>query len=249
MHAGGPFVFGAPRAGSRGSADFPHKLVDRPEDDIRMELRDHVADAGNRLPACQRPPCENNLKKSCWSRPKNAIIGNGKMGLCRCLTKRLPVGPHSILLTGRRLNMALKSRQIYVNLHVKDVRRSIAFFTDLGFEFDPRFTDGEKAACLVIGENIYAMLLREDYLKSFTKKDVVDTGKYAELTVALAAESREQVDDIVNRAVSLGGRLYAEPQDHGFFYQWGFEDPDGHIWEIGYMDVAALKEMEERRQG
>jgi hypothetical protein len=145
--------------------------------------------------------------------------------------------------------MALTSKQIYVNLHVKDVQRSMAFFEGLGFEFDRRFTDGEQAACLVIGENIYAMLLREDYLKTFTRKEPVDTSKYAQLTVALAAESRAGVDEIVNKAVSLGGRLYCEPQDHGFFYQWGFEDPDGHIWEIGYMDLEALKAMEEQQQG
>lgn len=122
------------------------------------------------------------------------------------------------------MEMALRSRQIYVNLHVKDVKRSMAFFTGLGFEFDMRFTNGEQAACLIVGENIYVMLLQEEYLKTFTKREVVDTDKYAQLTIAIAAESREQVDEIVNRAVSLGGQLYTEPQDHGFMYQWGFRD-------------------------
>lgn len=142
--------------------------------------------------------------------------------------------------------MTLTSKQIYVNVHVKDVKQSMAFFTGLGFAFDMQFTDEEQAACLVIGENIYVMLLREDYLKTFTKKDVVDTSKYAQLTLAIAAESRAKVDEIVNKAVSLGGRLYADPQDHGFMYQWGFEDPDGHIWEVAYMDMEALQGMQEQ---
>jgi hypothetical protein len=121
----------------------------------------------------------------------------------------------------------------------------MAFFTGLGFEFDMRFTEKEKAACLVIGENMYAMLLTEDFFKTFTKKEVVDTEKYAELTVALAAESREKVDEIVNKAVELGGKIYTDPVDHGFMYQWGFLDPDGHVWEIGYMDMSALEGQEQ----
>lgn len=142
--------------------------------------------------------------------------------------------------------MALTSKQIYVNVHVKDVKRSMAFFTGLGFEFDLRFTN-DQAACLVVGENIYVMLLQEEYLKSFTKKEIVDTEKYAQLTIAIAAESRESVDALVNKAVSLGGKLYTEPQDHGFMYQWGFQDPDGHIWEIAYMDIGAFEQMAQQQ--
>jgi len=141
--------------------------------------------------------------------------------------------------------MALRSRQIYVNLHVKDVKRSMAFFTGLGFEFDLRFTDEERAACLVVSENIYVMLLQEAYLKTFTKREAVDTDKYAQLTIAIAADSREQVDEIVHKALSLGGKRYTDPQDHGFMYQWGFQDPDGHIWEIAYMDIRVFEEMEQ----
>ncbi|TJY40641.1 glyoxalase/bleomycin resistance/extradiol dioxygenase family protein [Cohnella pontilimi] len=137
--------------------------------------------------------------------------------------------------------MALTSTHIYVNLHVKDVKKSMTFFTGLGFEFNMQFTDEEKAACLVIGDNMYAMLLTEDYFKSFTKKEIVDTDKYAQLTIALAAESREKVDEIVNAAVSAGGKLYSDPADHGFMYQWGFQDLDGHIWEIGHMDMKAFE--------
>ncbi|MBE9914097.1 glyoxalase/bleomycin resistance/extradiol dioxygenase family protein [Paenibacillus donghaensis] len=141
--------------------------------------------------------------------------------------------------------MALSSTHIFVNLHVKDVKKSIAFFTELGFEFNMQFTDEEKAACLVIGDNMFAMLLTEDYFKSFTKKEVVDTGKYAELTIALSAESREKVDEIVNKAISVGGQLYCEPADHGFMYQWGFQDPDGHIWEIAHMDMNSFEGQDE----
>jgi len=139
--------------------------------------------------------------------------------------------------------VALTSKHIFVNLHVKNVKQSMAFFTGLGFEFNMQFTDEEKAACLVIGENMFAMLLNEEYFKSFTKKEIVDTDKYAQLTVALSAESREKINEIVNKAVSLGGKLYTDPVDHGYMYQWGFQDPDGHIWEIVYMDMNALKEQ------
>lgn len=135
------------------------------------------------------------------------------------------------------IGMTLTSTHIFVNLHVKDVKKSMEFYTGLGFEFNLQFTDVEKSACLVIGENMYAMLLAEEFFKSFTKKEIVDTDKFAQVTIALAAESREKVDEIVNAAVSIGGKLYSEPQDHGFMYQWGFQDPDGHIWEIIYMDM------------
>ena len=137
-------------------------------------------------------------------------------------------------------NMALTSTHIFVNLHVKDVKKSITFFTGLGFEFNDQFTD-EKAACLIIGENMFAMLLTEEYFKSFTKKEVNDTDKYAQVIIALSAESREKVDEIVNSAFKLGAKRYAEPVDHGFMYQWGFQDLDGHIWEIAYMNMNAYE--------
>jgi len=145
-----------------------------------------------------------------------------------------------ILMIGECMDMALRSTHIFVNLHVQDVERSIAFFTELGFEFDMQFTDKDKAACLIIGENMYAMLLKEEFFKTFTKREIVDTEQYAQLTVGLAAESREKVNEIVNKAVEAGGKLYTDPMDHGFMYQWGFQDPDGHIWEIAYMDMSAL---------
>ncbi len=139
--------------------------------------------------------------------------------------------------------MTLTSKQIFVNLHVKDINRSMDFFTGLGFAFNMQFSDEEKAACLVVGDNMFAMLLTEAYFTSFTKKEVVDTNKYAQLTIALSAEGREKVDEIVNKAVSLGGTLYTDPVDHGFMYHWGFQDLDGHIWEIAYMDMSAFEEQ------
>ena len=124
--------------------------------------------------------------------------------------------------------------KIFVNLPVKDLKRSIAFFTKLGYSFNPQFTD-DNAACLVISEDIYSMLLTEPMFKTFTPKAVVDAKTSTEVLVALSLDSREEVDRIVRTALEAGARRYAEPRDHGFMYQWGFEDPDGHIWEYFWM--------------
>ena len=131
--------------------------------------------------------------------------------------------------------------KIFVNLPVKDLNKSIAFFTQLGFTFNPQFTD-EYATCMIIGDNIFAMLLVEDRFRDFTKKDISDAKKSTEVLIAIDAESKEKVDDMVNNAVKAGGRIYAEPQDHGWMYGHSFEDPDGHQWEVLYMNEAALKE-------
>ncbi len=126
------------------------------------------------------------------------------------------------------------ARQIFVNLPVKDLERSKAFFGSLGFEFNQQFTD-ENAACMVIDDNIFAMLLVEPYFATFTPKQVSDAKSSSEVLVALSCDSREQVDDLVSKAVAAGGATYNQPQDHGFMYQHGFQDPDGHIWELAYM--------------
>ncbi len=138
--------------------------------------------------------------------------------------------------------MALQSKQIFVNLPVKDLNKSIDFFTALGYEFNPQFTD-QNAACLVIGENIYAMLLVEEFFQSFTNKPVTDTAQSTEVIVALSAESREQVDEIVNKAHEAGAKLTKDPVDHGFMYSWSFIDLDGHLWEYVYMDEAAISQQ------
>lgn len=131
--------------------------------------------------------------------------------------------------------------QIFVNLPVKELERSIAFFTRLGYKFNQQFTD-EKAACLVIEDgSIYAMLLVEPMFKTFTPKPLVDAKQATEAILALSCDSREAVDRVVEKALAAGARRYAEPVDHGFMYQWGFEDLDGHIWEYLWMDPAHVQ--------
>lgn len=135
--------------------------------------------------------------------------------------------------------------KIFVNLPVKDLKRSIDFFTQLGFTFNPQFTD-ENAGCLIIGENIYAMLITEPFFKTFTKKEISDATKTTEVLIAIDAESREEVDELVKKAVAAGGSIYREPEDHGWMYGHSFADPDGHQWEVLYMDEASIPQnMEE----
>ncbi|MEP0860614.1 MAG: glyoxalase/bleomycin resistance/extradiol dioxygenase family protein [Ignavibacterium sp.] len=131
------------------------------------------------------------------------------------------------------------TRQIFVNLPVKDVKRSMNFFSQLGFSFNMQFTD-DKAACLVIGENIYAMLLHEEFFKTFTKKELADATKVTEVLIAIDVESREAVDSMIQKAVNAGGTIYSEPSDHGWMYQHSFADLDGHQWEVFYSDINAL---------
>ena len=131
--------------------------------------------------------------------------------------------------------------KIFVNLPVKDLSKSIEFFTKLGFSFNPQFTD-EQATCMILGENIFAMLMVEERFKDFTKKEICDAKKSTEVLIALDAESREKVDEIIKKAVAAGGSTYVEPQDHGWMYIHSFADPDGHQWEIAYMDESALNQ-------
>ena len=131
------------------------------------------------------------------------------------------------------------TKQIFVNLPVKDLDKSKEFFTRLGFSFDEQFTD-EKAACLVIGENIYSMLLTESFFKTFIKKEISDAKKSTEVLIGIDVESREQVDELVKKAVEAGGTVYREPQDHGWMYGHSFADLDGHQWEVMYMDESAM---------
>lgn len=129
------------------------------------------------------------------------------------------------------------TKQIFVNLPVKDLKRSIDFFTQLGFSFNLQFTD-EKAACLIINEgSIYAMLLTEPMFKNFTKKEIADATKTTEVLIAIDIETKEKVDELVKKAAEAGGSIYADAQDHGWMYQHGFADPDGHQWELLYMDM------------
>jgi len=131
--------------------------------------------------------------------------------------------------------------QIFVNLPVKDLQKSIQFFTKLGYTFDPQFTD-ENATCMVVGENIFVMLLVERFFKTFTPKAVCDATKSTEVLVALSAESRAKVDEIVAKAVAAGGTTPVEPKDHGFMYQHGYQDLDGHLWELFYMEPGGASQ-------
>jgi predicted lactoylglutathione lyase len=126
------------------------------------------------------------------------------------------------------------NKQIFVNLPVKDLERTKAFFGELGFGFNPQFTD-DKAACMIVSDDIFVMLLVEDFFKGFTPKAVADAHKVTEVLVCLSCESREELENMVRKAVASGGKTPREPQDHGFMYQHAFEDPDGHIWELVHM--------------
>ena len=127
--------------------------------------------------------------------------------------------------------------QIYVNLPVKDLDRSVAFFTTLGFTFNPDFTDA-NATCMIVGENIFVMLLVEKFFQTFTPKPISDATKATEVLVCLSRDSREDVDGMVRKAVAAGGTIHKDSQDHGFMYAHGFTDLDGHIWELVHMAGA-----------
>jgi|SRR5690242_12046137 hypothetical protein len=133
---------------------------------------------------------------------------------------------------------------IFVNLPVKNLNNSMEFFTGLGFTFNPQFTD-KTAACMIVAGNIYVMLLTEEKFKAFTPKDICDASKSTEVLVCLSSESREKVDEIVRKAVAAGGTTYNQPQDHGFMYGHGFQDLDGHIWEIMFMEASAINQGEQ----
>lgn len=130
-------------------------------------------------------------------------------------------------------------RQIFVNIPVKNLDKTKEFFSALGFEFNPQFTD-QKAACMIVSDDIFVMLLVENFFKTFTKKEIVDAKKATEALICISAENRSAVDEMVHKAVAAGATAPRDPMDHGFMYGWGFEDLDGHIWEVVWMDPAAI---------
>lgn len=132
------------------------------------------------------------------------------------------------------------SRKIFLNLPVKDLNKAITFFTQLGFTFNAQFTD-ETATCMIVSDDIFVMLLTESKFKSFTPKAICDATKSTEVLVCLSCESRADVNEMVRKAVAAGGMTYNNPQDHGFMYAHGFQDLDGHIWELVYMESDAVK--------
>jgi predicted lactoylglutathione lyase len=134
-------------------------------------------------------------------------------------------------------------RLVFVNLCVRDLPRTISFFEALGFAFDPRFTNAQ-GACMVIAENAsYAMLLSEPFFRTFTKREPCDTARGTEAITCIMVESREAVDALCDRALAQGGAEAMPPQDHGAMYNRSFYDLDGHHWEVGWMDAAALAAM------
>ncbi|MGY6269336.1 VOC family protein [Achromobacter denitrificans] len=126
------------------------------------------------------------------------------------------------------------SKQIFVNLPIANMQKSQAFFKSLGFAFNPQFTN-DQGACMVVSDDIYVMLLVTDFFKTFTGKPVADANKSTEVLIALSCDSRAEVDGLVAKALAAGATAPRPPQDHGFMYAHGFEDLDGHIWELVHM--------------
>ncbi len=132
------------------------------------------------------------------------------------------------------------NRQIYLNVSVRELKRSIEFFSTLGFEFNPKFTD-DNAACMVIGSDSFVMLVAEPFFKTFTRREVCNTTTHTEALIAISCASRAEVDAMVNKALTAGGTRAMEPQDHGFMYGWSFFDLDGHHWEVMWMNPEAAQ--------
>ena len=133
------------------------------------------------------------------------------------------------------------SRKIFVNLAVEDLGRAVDFFTQLGFSFDQRFTD-DQATCMIVSDAAFVMLLGRDRFQDFTKKEIADSRTQTEAILALSAESRDEVDEIVGKALAAGGQAANDPIDHGFMYASSFHDPDGHLWEVLWMDPRAVEQ-------
>lgn len=128
--------------------------------------------------------------------------------------------------------------QIFVNLPVKNLVKSVTFFTKLGYGFNPKFSN-ENATCMIISDTIFIMLLEEGVFQKFTKKPVADAFKSTESVICFSVNSKERVDEMILIALAEGGTAVNEKQDHGFMYAHGFEDLDGHLWEVMWMDPAA----------
>jgi predicted lactoylglutathione lyase len=131
-------------------------------------------------------------------------------------------------------------RKIFVNLPVRDLKRSMDFFSTLGFEYNRQFTD-EKAACMILSEEAFVMLLGEPFFQTFTKREPCDTARQTEAINALSCASRAEVDELTDKALAAGGKPAMPPQDHGFMYGRSFYDLDGHHWELIWMDPKAVQ--------
>jgi len=132
------------------------------------------------------------------------------------------------------------TRNIFINLAVRDLKKSMEFFSALGFEFNPRFTD-DKAACMIVNDAAYVMLLSELFFKGFTKRELCDTAHATEALLAISCNGKGDVDEMVRKAIDGGGTHAMDAQDHGFMYGWSFYDLDGHHWEVMWMDPNAVQ--------
>ncbi|KAB8028132.1 VOC family protein [Fluviispira multicolorata] len=131
------------------------------------------------------------------------------------------------------------AKQIFVNLPVLDLKKSKEFYKKIGFKFNEKYTD-EKAVCVIIGKNIFAMLLVKEFFKNFTKKQIINAKNEAEVILAITVESKKKIDAIVVKALKAGGTLAREAQDLGYMYSQSIEDLDGHIWELFWMNEKKL---------
>lgn len=129
--------------------------------------------------------------------------------------------------------------QIFLNLPVKELKKSMEFFSQLGFSFNPKFTD-DKAACMIIGDKIFAMLITEEFYKTFTDKTICDASKSSEVLISISIESREKVDEIIAKVVKAGGSEYLVAKDYGWMYHRSFLDLDYHHWEVFFMDESQI---------
>jgi predicted lactoylglutathione lyase len=133
------------------------------------------------------------------------------------------------------------SRKVFINLAVQDLQRSMDFFKQLGFSFNPQFTD-QNAACMIVNDDAFVMLLVERFFNTFTKREICDTSVQTEGLFAISCNSRAEVDETVNKAIAAGGKHAMDALDHGFMYGWSFYDPDGHHWEVMWMDPKAIEQ-------
>lgn len=131
------------------------------------------------------------------------------------------------------------AHKLFVNIPVDNLQRSIEFFETLGFAFNPQFTDA-TSTCMLVGEDAYFMLMTSERFKGFSKRPISDRSRETNALFAISVSSREEVDAMVKRAIAAGGSEAVDPVDHGFMYGWSFRDPDGHHWEVFWMDPAAV---------
>lgn len=135
-------------------------------------------------------------------------------------------------------------KQIFVNLPIKDLEKTKEFWIKLGFSFNPQFTD-DKAGALMLGENIFAMLITEPFFKTFiAQKEIADSDKFSEVINAVSVETKEAVDELVDKALEAGANKYKEADNYGWMYSRAFQDLDGHLWEVLYMDLSKFPKEE-----